>query len=111
MIVAGSLFCTTAYSKGWGSSLRRTAWFLAGALPILLIVVYFKTALAPTNDLVAGFSLAALLEKLFDPSRYGQIARAFFITGISFTQGLYDMRTGMHLNPGPVNILLRPFIS
>ena len=37
--------------------LRRTAWFLAGALPILLIVIYFKTALAPTNDLMAGFSL------------------------------------------------------
>jgi len=106
VIVTGSLFGTTAYSKGWGSSLRRTAWFLAGALPILIIVVYFKTVLAPTNDLLAGFSVSAISEKLFDLSRYDQIARAFFITGISFTQGLYDVRTGMHLNPGPVNILL-----
>jgi hypothetical protein len=106
VIVAGSLVGTTAYSKGWGPSLRRTAWFLAGALPILMIVVYFKTALAPTNDLVAGFSITALSEKLFDLSRYDRIARAFFITGISFTQGLYDIRTGMHLNPGPVNVLL-----
>ena len=106
VIVAGSLFCTTAYFQGWASSLRRTAWFLAGALPILLIVLYFKTALAPTNDLMAGFSLSALLEKLLDPSRYGQIARAFFVTGISFTQGSFDMRTGMQLQLGPVNILL-----
>ena len=106
LIVAGSLLCTTAYFKGWASSLRRTAWFLAGALPILLIVLYFKTVLAPTNDLVAGFSLSALLEKLLDPSRYGQIARAFFVTGISFTQGSFDMRTGMQLQLGPVSIFL-----
>ena len=106
VIVAGSLFCTTACSKGWGSSLRRTAWFLAGALPILMIVVYFKTALAPTNDLLAGFSVSATSAKLFDLGRYVQIARAFFVTGISFTQGLIDIRVGMHLNPGPVNILL-----
>ena len=111
VIVTGSLLGTTAYSKGWGSSLRRTAWFLAGALPILMIVVYFKTALAPTNDLVAGFSISALSEKLFDLSRYDRIAKAFFITGISFTQGLYDMRTGMHLNPGPVNVLLLAALS
>ena len=31
---------------------------------------------------------------------------AFFITGISFTQGLIDVRVGMHLNPGAVSILL-----
>jgi hypothetical protein len=105
-IVAGSLLGTTTYSRGWGYSLRRTAWFVAGALPILLIVLYFKVTLAPTNDLVAGFSIAALSEKLFDPSRYQGIAKAFFITGISFTQGLYDLRTGMRLNPGPVNVLL-----
>ena len=106
VIVAGSLFCTTAYFQGGASSLKRTAWFLAGALPILLIVLYFKIALAPTNDLMAGFSLSALLEKLLDPSRYGQIVRAFFITGISFTQRVYDMRTGMQLQLGPVSILL-----
>ena len=35
-----------------------------------------------------------------------EIAKAFFITGISFTQGLIDVRVGMHLNPGAVNILL-----
>jgi hypothetical protein len=106
MIVMGSLCCTTAYFQGWASSAKRTAWFLAGALPILLIVLYFKIALAPTNDLMAGFSLSALSEKLLDPSRYGQIARAFFVTGISFTQGSFDMRTGMHLQLGPVSILL-----
>ncbi len=30
----------------------------------------------------------------------------FFITGISFTQGLVDVRVGMRLNPGAVSIIL-----
>ena len=106
LLVTGCLFCTTVYSKGWGSALRRAVWFLAGTLPILMLVVYFKTALAPTNDLLAGFSVSATSAKLFDMDRYVQIAEAFFVTGISFTQGLFDVRTGMHLTLGPVNILL-----
>ena len=55
---------------------------------------------------MAGFSPAALSAKLTDLGRYAEIAKAFFITGISFTQGLIDVRVGMHLNPGAVNILL-----
>ena len=46
--------------------------FLAGAMPVLLIVLYFKLRLAPANDLVAGFSLAALADKLFDWDRYAR---------------------------------------
>ncbi|MEK7374182.1 MAG: glycosyltransferase family 39 protein [Thermodesulfobacteriota bacterium] len=105
-IVTVSLAGAAAYTGGWRQSFKRTGWFLAGALPVLLIVLYFKTRLSPANDLVAGFSLAAASAKLLDPGRYAEIARAFFITGISFTQGLIDVRVGMHLNPGAVNILL-----
>jgi hypothetical protein len=106
LIVTGSLFCTTLYADGWRSARKSTVRFLAGALPILLIVVYFKTQLSPVNDLMAGFSPAAAAAKLTDFSRYAQIAKAFFITGISFTQGLIDIRVGMQLNPGAVSILL-----
>ena len=106
LIVAGSLFCMAVYAGGWRSALNRTAGFLAGALPILLMVIYFKTQLSPANDLMAGFGPDAVAAKLTDFSRYAEIAKAFFITGISFTQGLIDVRVGMHLNPGAVNILL-----
>ncbi len=64
LIVTVSLFGTAAYTGGWRRSLNRTGWFLAGALPVLLIVIYFKTRLSPANDLVAGFSLAAVSAKL-----------------------------------------------
>jgi hypothetical protein len=106
LIVTVSLTGMAAHAGGWRLAFKRTGWFLAGALPILLIVVYFKTRLSPTNDLVAGFSLAEAFAKLLDWGRYAEIVRAFFITGISFTQGVIDVRVGMQLNPGAVNILL-----
>jgi len=53
-----------------------------------------------------GFSLDAAAAKLTDFSRYAGIAKAFFIQGISFTQGLIDLRVGMQINPGTVSILL-----
>ncbi|MHB8908710.1 MAG: hypothetical protein ACYDAA_07505 [Syntrophales bacterium] len=105
-LVTGCLLIAEAVRGGWRGALRRTAWFLAGALPVLVIVIYFKLRLAPANDLVAGFSLEALSGKLFDWGRYAAIARAFFVTAISFTQGLIDVRVGMQLNPGAVSVLL-----
>lgn len=106
LIVMASLLGTTLYATGWRSALNKTVRFLAGALPILLIVIYFKTQLSPVNDLMAGFGPTAAAAKLTDFSRYAEIAKAFFITGISFTQGLIDIRIGMQLNPGAVSILL-----
>lgn len=94
------------HSGGWREALRRTGWFLAGALPVLLLVLYFKLRLAPTNDIMAGVGLAAISAKLLDWGRYAEIARAFFFTGISFTQGVIDVREGMRFNPGAVSILL-----
>jgi hypothetical protein len=106
LIAMGSLLLPAVFRGGWRGALQRTAWFLAGALPVLMIVITFKLRLAPANDLMAGFGVSAPSAKLLDFGRYAEIARAFFITGISFTQGLLDVRVGMRLNPGAVNILL-----
>lgn len=106
LVAAVGLFAATARTDSWREAARRTAGFLGGAMPILLIVLTFKLLLAPTGDLAAGVSWAALAEKLFDWDRYAQIARAFLLMGISFTQGLVDVRVGMQFNPGAVNILL-----
>ena len=106
LIVTGALFGTALHAAGWGSARRQTVRFLAGALPILLIVLYFKTQIAPASDLMEGFGLAAAAAKLTDFSRYAEIAKAFFISGIGFTQGLTDIRVGTRLHPGAVSILL-----
>jgi hypothetical protein len=106
LVATAGLFGITLHAGGWKQAFRQTAAFLAGALPVLLIVIYFKLRLAPANDLMAGFTRDALSGKLIDWGRYEAIVRAFFITGISFTQGLVDVRVGMHLKPGAVSIIL-----
>ena len=106
LVAAVSLFAATVRTGSWRDASRRTAGFLAGAMPVMLIVLAFKLLLAPTGDLAAGVSWAALAEKLVDGDRYAQIARSFLLMGISFTQGLVDVRVGMQFNPGAVNILL-----
>ncbi len=106
LIVTVSLAGMAVRAGGWRRSLRRPGWFLAGALPVLMIVVYFKTRISPTNDIMAGVSLAAVSAKLLDWGRYAEITKAFFVTGIAFTQGVIDVRVGMTLNPGVVSFLL-----
>ena len=106
MVVIVSFFGMTANTDGWRTAVRRTAVLLAGALPALLMVVWFKTQLAPANDLISGFAPAAIAARLTDFGRYAEVLKAFFFTGLSFTQGLVDVRVGMRLNPGAVSILL-----
>lgn len=60
-------------AKGWRGSAREAAIFGLGVLPILLVVVYFKTQLAPANDLVAGQGLRETAARLLDVRRYAMI--------------------------------------
>jgi hypothetical protein len=108
LVVAIVIAAAGAFERGWKKAAARCGWFLAGALPVMLIVLYFKIELAPANDLTAGFSVGrAAWAKLTDLSRYAMIAKAFFITGLSFTQGPVDLRVGiMKFSPGLVNMLL-----
>lgn len=105
-VATGCLLLTEARASGWREALRSLAWFLIGALPVLLVLLWFKTQVSPVNDLVAGFGPATAAAKLTDPARYARVAKAFFLTGFSFTQGLVDLRTGMRINPGAVSIIL-----
>jgi hypothetical protein len=108
LVVAVVIVFASVLERGRKEALARLSWFLAGALPVMLIVLYFKTGLAPPNDLTTGFSAGeAAWAKLTDWSRHATIAKAFFFTGINFTQGPVDLRVGiMKFNPGFVNILL-----
>lgn len=71
-------WCASSWLSGTKKrSLREAISFAAGALPGLLIILYFKLAVAPPNDLVAAQGLAVAIEHLSDPSRYLEIARGF----------------------------------
>jgi hypothetical protein len=106
LAATAGLFGATLLHAGGRAALARTARFLAGAVPVLLLVLFFKLTLAPANDIMTGVGQTPLPEKLLDPGRYLEIARAFALTGLSFTEGRIDIREGMRLNIGPVSLLL-----
>jgi hypothetical protein len=49
----------------------------AGLLPLLLMIMYFKTQFAPPNDLISSMTVPSTLEQLTDPGRYFYIAKEF----------------------------------
>ncbi len=108
LVVALTIAVSGALKRGLKETTAKLAWFLAGAAPVMLVVITFKIGLAPPNDLTEGFRLGeAAWAKLADWSRYATIAKAFFVTALNFTAGPVDLRAGlMKINPGLVNIFL-----
>jgi len=78
----------------------------AGASPVLVVLLMFKLAVAPGSDLIAGQSPAGILEKLGDAGRYGTILISYLRTGLTFTQGIPDIRAPFHPNPAIPGIIL-----
>ena len=93
-------------SIGWRRALRQTAWFLAGALPVLVVIALFKLRLAPSSDIFAGQGLQTVIDRLTDWPRYGQILAAYVRTALTFTQGIVNIREGFRFNPGVAGVAL-----
>ena len=74
LVVRGTLLTA---QLGWRQSLRESLLVLAGAVPLLLVVLLFKSQARATNDLVAGLGLTATTGRLLDPARHLTICRAF----------------------------------
>jgi hypothetical protein len=65
----------------------RAAWLLAGAIPGVLLTLWFKFFLAPPSDALVKQGASAL-SKLSDSSRYAEIAAGFFTNVLSLGSGL-----------------------
>lgn len=77
-----------AVERWWTTrSFRPAAWVLAGAAPVLLVVVVFKLTLAPPSYFTAEQSLAQAAASLLDGGRIRLVATAFarelWVTGAS----------------------------
>ncbi len=92
-------------TDGWKEAVRQLLWLTAGVLPVLLVIAAFKLHLAPTTDLFADQNVHTIWARLTDPERYTSILRAYIHTGLTFTQGIHDIRTGFRLNLGIAGIL------
>ncbi len=80
-------FATTVYVKGWKYYFRELVMFSAGLVPILVILVYFKTQLAPPNDLFSSQGLKPTVTRLVDISRHLTVGKAFIIKFFEVMKG------------------------
>jgi hypothetical protein len=94
--------------------LRRVTAFVVGALPVLSVLLYFKTGYAPPSDLLLDNELQQIFLRLSDPSRYMEIAKALVKTIIDTNPLLiliiiYPLYTGIDKDginkPGTVIVL------
>lgn len=106
LIAPAVRFAVVARTRDVASAGKEIPWFLAGAVPVVIILAIFKITLAPSNDIFAGQSLQEMASRLTDPARYFEILKAWFLTGFTFTQGILNIQTGLRFNPGVVGFLL-----
>jgi hypothetical protein len=68
-------FTVVAYAMGLRSYGRQALALAAGLLPVLAVIIYFKTQLAPPNIWIARMSPSQVGAQLIDGGRYYVIAR------------------------------------
>ncbi|HEX8984383.1 MAG TPA: hypothetical protein VF767_03090 [Bryobacteraceae bacterium] len=73
--VLATHFAVSAYAPPRRGAVRRSLWFVAGALPVLCVLLYFRMTLAPATDLFAG-SHGSIAARVFEGKRYVAIAGA-----------------------------------
>lgn len=71
--VAAFILTRLFQRQPWRAIAGRLGMFLAGALPWLLVTVYYKLAFAPLNDLFAARTISEVLDKLLSLARWNEI--------------------------------------
>jgi hypothetical protein len=74
-----SSFVIALQLKGWRLSLKQVCFFLMGGLPLLVTIIYFKTQMAPPNDLLGAQSIQIVLQRLTQFPRYLMALKHFLI--------------------------------
>ena len=70
--------------KAPAAGLRRWTAFVAGALLPLMVILWFKLTIAPSNDIFGNRHSSEMLEKIADPSRHAMILHNFSQTFWTF---------------------------
>jgi hypothetical protein len=91
---------TLARTSGLRTCWSRMRPFLAGLLPVVLIVLFFKIRYAPPNDVLGPAGRASALEKLLTPSRYASIGE--WLLKQVFTFGHWDDLRFIPISPVPL---------
>jgi hypothetical protein len=106
VLILVRFFVVAAGEDGWKGAVKQVLWLMAGLVPVLLAVAVFKMHLAPPPDLFVDQDIQKIWARLTDLQRYKTILYAYIHTGLTFTQGIPDIRTGFRLNLGIAGIVL-----
>jgi hypothetical protein len=105
----GLLFMVSALlARTWilaKTSGMRTCWrqmrpFVAGLLPVLLIILFFKIQYATPNDILGPAGRQSAMERVLTPSRYATIANWFLSQSLAF--GKWDELQFFPISPVPL---------
>jgi hypothetical protein len=91
---------TWARTSGMRTCWRRTRPFLAGLLPVMLILLFFKVRYAPPNEILGPAGRASALEWILTPSRYATIGE-WFLKHV-FTFGRWEELRFIPISPVPL---------
>ena len=78
LAMPGVLALVTWLRHGSQAAMRSLALFLIGLLPVLAVLVVFRTMVAPAPDLVTGIAGAGMADKLTDFARHRAVALFMF---------------------------------
>lgn len=82
----GAMFCAAAAAARFlmvarhanvREAARQVAWACAGALPVLLMLLYFRVHYAPETELISRRSPAAVVALALNPAQYREMGGAF----------------------------------
>ena len=98
-ILLASLW-TSARAGGLRACWSRMRPFLAGLLPVVLVILFFKFRYAPPNDIVGSAARASAVEKVLTPARYAAIGE-WFLKQL-FVFGQWDELRCFPVSPVPL---------
>lgn len=74
-----SRLAVVAPLHGWVACRRELYQFAKGLVPILAVVIYYKTQISPGNNYFLPQGLSAIADKLTDSTRYLEAGKAFAV--------------------------------
>ena len=77
--------------REWKVYLRQMLVFATGLAPVLTIILYYKTQLAPPNDLLSSLGSETSLARLADLSRYWLVGKVFAAEMAQFGKGFFSV--------------------
>jgi hypothetical protein len=82
--IASARLLAVAPAEGLRCYFRQMLSFAKGLIPVGLVILYFKVALAPSSYLTARQGSGTIVEKFFDPSRHFQVWKTLVSRVIEF---------------------------